>query len=113
MRKILIGLLVVNVCLFALDVKVDAHKVKLQKNDIYLKISQSELDLILKERTKNNKVDFVNSKQIKDSKFHVVEYFDTNKNILVETIEVNNSVGVDLEKMYEEFYKTNKLKNMQ
>lgn len=110
MKKLLIGLLIASVSLFALDVKVDTYETKLQKNDIYLKISQKELDLILKERTKNDKVGFINSKQIKDSNFYTVEYFDKNKNILAETIELNNSVGVDLQKMYEDFYELNKIK---
>lgn len=97
MKKVFVGFLIASVNLFALDVKVDTYEVKLQKNDIYLKISKEELDSILKERTKKNKIGFVNSKQIKDSRFHIIEYFDTNKNILMETIEADNSVGVDMQ----------------
>lgn len=105
--------MITSISLFALDVKVDVQEIRLQKNAIYLKISQSELDLILEKRTKNKKIGFINSKQIENSKFHTVEYFDTDKNILVQTIEVNNSVGVDFQKMYEESYKIHKPKNMQ
>ncbi len=105
MKKKLVGLLIASVSLFALDVKVDTYEIKLQKNDIYLKISKEELDSILKERTKKNKIGFINSKQIEDSRFHIVEYFDTNKNVLAKTIEIDNSVGVDMQKMYKEFAK--------